>query len=587
MINIEKIKELLEKYNYYAEDELIYRTFLGLYQYSKGKINAGQDIFATCLEGPPGAGKTMYAKTYTKLVKDIFGECDFVEYQCDATTSKENLYEDINITAVLGDGTNIIIPGKLVDAIEKVNKGKKVILFIDEYDKAREETDAFLLQFLQSGAINTIQLGDLSIKDEYKNNLQVILCKNDFRESLSGPLARRIRIIRLDHMKPVVFNKLARKILIDDRDETEKVDEGLLNLVVLMYEDAYKVREQYLKLPSASELLLAIQDANTLAKYANAPKNIIYNIIVNGMFKMEDDIKLFNDSIKNNYDLKNIIEKMQVEETIDNEEELNELIMNSYFPNKMQELEEYMSALNEMLDEIEEIKNNPNNLSNEEELKIIKIPNLNYKNNDNVDSVFNDDFDYIKRGKDIFSISNDSWINIASITVPSNRVRVYFDHLVGEAIYNNKIVVYENGFILEAMNNYNIVMAKVNNDNNTIVNIYTDSVVISMESLSKILLKLLEISKKLEGVYNIQSIHNYSDYKVSINTLINTSKDIPMATKSNEIDNLSSLCIDFDDVDSLEKYSNKIVDNIELTNLDNIKEISSKLKENELKKIRK
>ena len=68
---------------------------------------------------------------------------------------------------------------KCLKCKEKVNLGKKVVLFIDEYDKAREETDAFLLQFLQSGKVNSTQHGDLEIEEKYKSNLQVILCKNN------------------------------------------------------------------------------------------------------------------------------------------------------------------------------------------------------------------------------------------------------------------------------------------------------------------------------------------------------------------------------------------------------------------------
>lgn len=132
------------------------------------------------MEGPPGAGKTEFAKTYTKLSNELFKNVELVDYQCDATTGKTELFEDINISAAIrGDADNVNIPGKLIEAIKKVNSGKRVVLFIDEYDKAREETDAFLLQFLQSGKINSTQHGDLEIKDEYKGKLQVILCKND------------------------------------------------------------------------------------------------------------------------------------------------------------------------------------------------------------------------------------------------------------------------------------------------------------------------------------------------------------------------------------------------------------------------
>ena len=245
MITIDELKEKIERLGYIATEELLYDTFNALCMFSDSKISAGQDIFAICLEGPPGAGKTEFAKVYTKVCNEVFnGNVEMVDYQCDATTGKTELFEDINISAAIrGDADHVNIPGKLVEAINKVNSGKKVVLFIDEYDKAREETDAFLLQFLQSGKINSTQHGDLEIKEEYKSNLQVILCKNDMREELSGPLSRRIRIIRLDYMKPEIFYQVAYRNLVENRQD--KVNDGLLNLVVLMYQQAYDSKEIY------------------------------------------------------------------------------------------------------------------------------------------------------------------------------------------------------------------------------------------------------------------------------------------------------------------------------------------------------
>lgn len=191
MISFKEVKDKIEAMGYYATNELLYDTYNALALFNNSGINPGQDIFAICLEGPPGAGKTEFAKTYTKLSNELFKNVELVDYQCDATTGKTELFEDINISAAIrGDADNVNIPGKLIEAIKKVNSGKRVVLFIDEYDKAREETDAFLLQFLQSGKINSTQHGDLEIKDEYKGKLQVILCKNDMREELSGPLSR-------------------------------------------------------------------------------------------------------------------------------------------------------------------------------------------------------------------------------------------------------------------------------------------------------------------------------------------------------------------------------------------------------------
>ena len=293
MVSIEELKNKIEETGYIATEELIYDTFNALCMFNDGSINPGQDIYAICLEGPPGAGKTEFAKTYTKLSNKMFnGNVELVDYQCDATTGKTELFEDINISAAIrGDADNVNIPGKLVEAINKVNSGKKVVLFIDEYDKAREETDAFLLQFLQSGKINSTQHGDLEVKEEYKSNLQVILCKNDMREELSGPLSRRIRIIRLDYMEPSTFYKVANRTLVENKED--KVNDGLLNLVALMYQKAYASKEMFNRLPSCSEMLIALEDADRLMKKANAPQYIIYQTIIKNIFKSLDDIKTF------------------------------------------------------------------------------------------------------------------------------------------------------------------------------------------------------------------------------------------------------------------------------------------------------
>lgn len=293
MIDYNDMKDKIEEIGYYATEELLYDTYNALYMIDEEEKQIGQDIYAICLEGPPGAGKTAFAKTYTEICKKMVDDkTEMISYQCDATTGKSELFEDINVSAAITrDGSKVNIPGKLVEAIKKANEGHRVILFIDEYDKAREETDAFFLQLLQDGKINSTQHGDLEVKDEFKSHLQVIFCKNDMREEVSGPLSRRLRIIRLDLMRPELFFKLANRLLIDEKEN--KVNDGLLNLVTLMYEEAYNNREIYKRLPACSEMLIALEDADRLLKRANAPKHVIYNSIIKNMFKSLDDIKTF------------------------------------------------------------------------------------------------------------------------------------------------------------------------------------------------------------------------------------------------------------------------------------------------------
>ena len=476
MINFEELKIKIEETGYIATDELLYETFNALYLFNDKKIGSGQDIFAICLEGPPGAGKTEFAKVYTSIANKLFdNNVEMVDYQCDATTGKTELFEDINImAAVKGDPDNVNIPGKLIQAIKAVNSGKKVVLFIDEYDKAREETDAFLLQFLQSGKINSTQHGDMEVKEEYKSNLQVILCKNDMREELSGPLSRRIRIIRLDYMEPATFFKVANRQLVELKDD--KVNDGLLNLVTLMYQSAYDKRELFNRLPSCSEMLIALEDADRLLKRANAPKYIIYNIIVKNMFKSLDDISTFEKvlkSAKNDRDKKlaGLISAMKNKEEGNSTVDINKLIAENIYKNENKTIVKKRMELEKMLEDYKERfaqEEIARQKREEEELKKISLNGGNlvsYNNNYKAVKNFDDSSEYIKRGDSIFDTDNVEWTNVATISVPMINHENLIKHLIDNAS-DFEITIYENGVLLADNDNQKLIMYSETDDNN-------------------------------------------------------------------------------------------------------------------------
>lgn len=497
MVTIGELKQSIENLGYIATEQLIYDTFNALCMYADGEINPGQDIFAICLEGPPGAGKTEFAKTYTKLAGKIFdNNVEMVDYQCDATTGKTELFEDINISAAIrGDADHVNIPGKLVEAIKKVNTGKKVVLFIDEYDKAREETDAFLLQFLQSGKINSTQHGDLEIKDEYKPNLQVILCKNDMREELSGPLSRRIRIIRLDYMTPEVFYQVAKRVLIDEKKD--KVNDGLLNLVVLMYQHAYASREVYNRLPSCSEMLIAIEDADRLLKRANAPQHIIYNTIIRNMFKSADDIKTFEtglDRVKNENDskLSALVKSMKVTEQEEKTIDLNSLIAQKVFTNegeklnkKVQELENLIAEYRTKFENMEKQRKK----TIESEIQKILLENgklVSTTNIPNMIKIFEDESAYIKRGENILNLSEGDWIDVGSIKIPNLSHHFFTEKLI-EYASSLDIKIYENGILLQNVGEHQLIIINdLDENNNSRYRIMASQPVISSTFLSDI-----------------------------------------------------------------------------------------------------
>lgn len=329
-IKFEAIKEILKEKKYIATDEIVWNVIKSIKKMNKVE-QKGQDIYSICLEGPPGAGKSFYAKTYTKVLTKVFNEeVKFLEYSCDSTTGKAELYEEIRVAAAVANKPEeVIISGMLVEAIDAVNAGKKVVLLLDEFEKSRRETDSFMFQFLQDGKIKTTQRGIVEIKPEYKKNLQVILCKNDERE-LSDPLLRRNHIIRLEIMTPNNFLETVNMNL-------PECDEDIRNVVSLLYEKMYANKDDFAKFPSCSEGMLAIQDACDLYE-EEAPVEVIYADILSNLLKHPDDIETFKIMMSKDDQLSNFVKVLQNNEKTEKNITVKDEIYQSFFSKEMQKI---------------------------------------------------------------------------------------------------------------------------------------------------------------------------------------------------------------------------------------------------------
>lgn len=508
-ITYELVKNLLEKYGYYTEDKVIWATINNINKMIKGN-KKGQDIHAVCLEGTPGSGKTFYAETYQKVLSEILGEdVEMIDFQCDATTGKAELNEEIRVaSAITGDADNVIIEGKLVQAIKAVNEGKHVILFLDEFEKAREDTDTYLYQFLQKGKVNTVQLGDLEIDEDKKKNLQVILCKNYFRLHLSEPLERRLKFMRLEPMKPEVFLEVAKQRI-------PECDQALISMVSIFYDEMYKNRELFKRIPSCSELLDAINDANDILQIA--PDKYILDAILSNILKNPEDFETFETILKDNDKLARITNLLSSdEERKDNKRsQLQYAILEDFFSEDIKRLAEELQVATQNIDllqqsniqkdkRIQELTETLEQVAIEQKPKtdenqVTTIPDTIkigvdyevYHSNELDEHPSNLDVEGLKRyrfDKSIFDYSECDWNEIGSIILPVKVLREN-DNRMAEKIIENleSSIVCRDGFVLENTTDFKLLIYKVKDGNMCKYRFFSSKLVITKNEINTII----------------------------------------------------------------------------------------------------
>lgn len=199
-MTINEIRDKLKETGYIPTDDICYAVF--------GMLALNKPLL---VEGAPGVGKTSLAKSlaevmglpmlrlqmYDGLTKDeVLYDYDYQRQLLTLEAVKPKLNEEIKdlgindaIKHVAGDvdfyGKEFLIPRPVLQTID--GSGRKLLL-IDEIDKASEETEYMLYEYLEDYSIDIPQFGTVSCPEDQKP--VVILTSNAYRE-LSGAMKRR------------------------------------------------------------------------------------------------------------------------------------------------------------------------------------------------------------------------------------------------------------------------------------------------------------------------------------------------------------------------------------------------------------
>jgi len=246
------------------------------------------------LFGEPGAGKTSFAKYLaTQLEAElIFAPCydgvaaDQLVYNWDLGTLVDAMTDEAT------KGREAMKDGYLLQALRKSND-HKVVLLIDEVDKAKPSVDTFLLSYMQECMLNDPITG---IVTGNKNNLFVVLTSNKRRE-LEDALDRRINMIR-EFTFPVKSELIQQVKMMLSVDYNESKFNFLIDLVL-----AYRTLEVSKK-PSQNQIADLIQELYFIGTQAIGRKtayDMKFRAFLWKMSQEESDQRLFRHALSKRY----------------------------------------------------------------------------------------------------------------------------------------------------------------------------------------------------------------------------------------------------------------------------------------------
>lgn len=278
IVHLDRMDKRLADCGYYLDSQQSEMVRLVLSKPFFGADHIGRVRALRCT-GPAGSGKTYLAETAaTVLTQATKVDHTYFYFQATRNMAEDEMFFGI-MPGEAGQGFTRY-EGVLLEAI-KASKQGPVVLVLDEWDKARPQADAMLLDFLQSGRISHPAVR----VDGTPENLVVFVCTNDERE-LSEPLQRRCASLDLGHPPIEIMEKILVK---------ECPGSGFIPHALKVY--GQTVQAGLSKPATAQELvqfITALEDSDNLTA-------VIFSAVLNTfVLKTAADRKRFRDWCTNN-----------------------------------------------------------------------------------------------------------------------------------------------------------------------------------------------------------------------------------------------------------------------------------------------
>jgi MoxR-like ATPase len=212
---------------------------------------------ALLLTGPPGAGKSAFAEALARAIG-----AELVVCQLHAWSDADELFVGVDVaSAVAGDAEHVRQDGVLARVARIAEQRDRVVLLLDELDKASEHTEALLLDWLQSGRV-PIRPG-VHLRTRL-DRVMVVATSNDQRP-LSEALMRRFRRVE---MRPLPLEVIER--IVGDRSGAPK---GVVTLGVRAAQEV--ARAEGNSALSPQEIAHAVREAWEIATSAQEVRMVL------------------------------------------------------------------------------------------------------------------------------------------------------------------------------------------------------------------------------------------------------------------------------------------------------------------------